>query len=78
MHMLPADIHRTGCYDDIIRKRELRTLGKSSKRIQGCSGFTGQLLQTTASQNPLRNKEAAFAGKTVRLRPYEVLIAEEA
>ena len=52
MHMLPVDIRRTGCYDDLIRKQELRTLGKSSKRITGCSGFAGQLLQTTASQNP--------------------------
>ena len=32
--MLSVDIHIGRCYDDLIRKQELSTLGKSSKRFK--------------------------------------------
>ena len=71
MHMLPVDIYRTGCYDDLIRKQEFRTLGKSSKkdsRMQRVcrATSTNHSFSESIKKQGVVSKSKSRSGRTLR------------
>ena len=71
MHMLSVDIHIGRWYDDLIRKQEFRTLGKSSKkdsRMQRVcrATSTNHSFSESIKKQGVVSKSKSRSGRTLR------------